>query len=54
LGFHDLFESESKQYKVYTKRQVATPRQLDFSMRSAAAPIDVVDDIPKHTLQQVT
>ena len=50
----DLFESESKQYKVYTKRQVATPRQLDFSMRSAAAPIDVVDDIPKHTLQRVT
>ncbi len=30
----DLFDQASKQYKVYTKRQVATPLQLDFISHS--------------------
>src|SRR5207244_2236657 len=49
----DLFENESKQFKVYTKRQVATPRHLDFSLRSVSAPIDVANDISIQAFKQV-
>ena len=36
----DLFEQPSKQYKVYTKRLVNTPLQLDFSYAQCAPAID--------------
>jgi two-component system CheB/CheR fusion protein len=38
----DLFEQTEKHYKVYTKRLVNTPLQLDFPMR-AYPPIDLSD-----------
>jgi two-component system CheB/CheR fusion protein len=40
----DLFEQPAKQYKVYTKRLVTTPLQLDFSMRHVTPPVDAPGD----------
>jgi two-component system CheB/CheR fusion protein len=43
----DLFDQSSKQNKVYTKRLVQTPLQLDFTIRNYSAAVDIADDDPK-------
>jgi two-component system, chemotaxis family, CheB/CheR fusion protein len=40
----DLFDQASKQYKIYTKRLVNTPLQLDFSLRSYSSDIELPED----------
>jgi len=49
----DLFEQLSKQYKVYTKRLVNTPLQLDYSVRNYNRAIDAQEGEPRHTVKQI-
>src|SRR5436190_3293413 len=46
----DLFDHPSKQHKVYTKRLVNTPLQLDFSVRNYSPMIDLPEDETRHTI----
>jgi two-component system CheB/CheR fusion protein len=46
----DLFDHPSKQHKVYTKRLVNTPLQLDFSIRNYSPMVDLPDDETRHTI----
>ena len=39
----DLFEQLSKQYKVYTKRLVNSPLQIDFAIPTYTPPVDVTE-----------
>ncbi len=43
----DLFDQPSKQYKIYTKRLVNTPLQLDFSLRSYSSGLEMAEDDSK-------
>jgi len=49
----DLFDQPGKQFKVYTRRLVNTPLQMDFSVRSFIPAIDVPEDEKRHTVNQV-
>jgi two-component system CheB/CheR fusion protein len=46
----DLFDQPGKQYKVYTKRLVNSALQLDFSVRSYSAHVDLPDDVINHSV----
>ncbi len=48
----DLFDHPSKQYKVYTKRLVNTPLQLDFSVRNYPTAAEPPEEA-KPSMQQV-
>lgn len=49
----DLFDQANKQYKVYTKRLVQTPLQLDFSVRNYLSPVDLPEDDTKQSLSHI-
>jgi two-component system, chemotaxis family, CheB/CheR fusion protein len=44
----DLFDQASKQFKIYTKRLVTTPLQLDFSIRKYSSSIGLVEEFRGH------
>jgi two-component system CheB/CheR fusion protein len=50
----DLFDQQSKQYKVYTRRMVSAPLQLDFTHRSLTpSPVDMEEEDIKQAANHV-